>query len=158
MTKSQASADDIASAFGVTVAHVKGRLKLAHLPDAAVEALKAKIINLTVAQKLTTADDERLILGVLQLIAEGRITHTNQIDGVLHPKAVKSTDRRAVFVGAEAYGAVGGKIARDLFSDDVFFEDREVLDEVFAERLSAAAETVAQNEGWAWVMNHEDAY
>ena len=158
MAKSQASADDIAKAFGVTVAHVKGRLKLAHLPDAALDALKAKTINLTVAQKLTTADDEKLILEVLQLIADGRITHTNQIDGVLHPKAVKATDRRAVFVGAEAYEAAGGKISRDLFSDDVFFEDRDVLDEVFSERLGAAAETVAREEGWAWVMPHEEAY
>ena len=158
MAQSQASADDIASAFGVTVAHVKGRLKLAHLPDAALDALKAKNINLTVAQKLTTADDEKLILEVLQLIAEGRITHTNQIDGVLHPKAVKASDRRAVFVGAEAYEAAGGRIARDLFSDDVFFEDRDVLDEVFAERLNTAGETVVQEEGWAWVMTHEDVY
>ncbi|MEM1150177.1 MAG: ParB/RepB/Spo0J family partition protein [Pseudomonadota bacterium] len=158
MAQSHASTDEIASAFGVTVAHVKGRLRLAHLPDAALDALKAKVINLTVAQKLTTADDERLILEVLQLIAEGRITHTNQIDGVLHPKAVKSTDRRAVFVGTEAYEAAGGKIARDLFSDDVFFEDRDMLDGVFAERLNAAAETVAHEKGWAWVMTHEDAY
>ncbi len=158
MAQSQASVDDIASAFGVTVAHVKGRLKLAHLPEAALDALKAKTINLTVAQKLTTADDEKLILEVLQLIEEGRITHTNQIDGVLHPKAVKATDRRAVFVGAEAYEAAGGKIARDLFSDDVFFEDRGVLDEVFAARVSTAGEALAQEEGWAWVMTHEDAY
>jgi len=158
MVKSRASADDIATAFGVTVAHVKGRLKLADLPDAAFDALKAKTINLTVAQKLTTADDEKLILEVLQLIADGRITHTNQIDGVLHPKAVKATDRRAIFVGAEAYEAAGGKIARDLFSDDVFFEDRDVLDEVFAERLNAAEEAVTQEEGWAWVMTHEEAY
>jgi ParB family transcriptional regulator, chromosome partitioning protein len=158
MAQSKASADDIASAFGVTVVHVKGRLKLAHLPDAALDALKAKRINLTVAHKLTTADDEKLILEVLQLIAEGRITHTNQIDGVLHPKAVKATDRRAVYVGEDAYEAAGGKIARDLFSDDVFFEDRDVLDEVFAERLHTAGETVAHEEGWAWIMTHEEAY
>ncbi len=48
------------------------------------------------------------------LSTAGRITHTNQIDAVLHPKAVKSTYRRAVFVGAEAYEAAGGKISRDL--------------------------------------------
>ena len=74
MAKSNASADAIASAFGVTVAHVKGRLKLADLPDAALDALKAKTINLTVAQKLTTADDEKLIFEVLQLIEDGHIT------------------------------------------------------------------------------------
>ncbi|WP_371228082.1 ParB/RepB/Spo0J family partition protein [Roseovarius sp. 2305UL8-3] len=158
MVQSQANADQIASAFGVTVAHVKGRLKLAHLPEAALSALKAKTINLTVAQKLTTAEDDKLILEVLQLIAEGRITHTNQVDGVLHPKAVKSTDRRAAFVGGEAYVAAGGKVSCDLFSDDVFFENRDILDEVFAARLSEASEGVAQDQGWAWVMTCEEAY
>ena len=158
MAQSQASADDIANAFGVTVAHVKGRLKLADLPEAALDALKAKTINLTVAQKLTTADDEKLILEVLQLIEDGHITHTNQIDSVLHPKAVKSTDRRATFVGVEAYEAAGGKVSRDLFSEDVFFEDRDILDAVFAERLQTAAETVAQEQGWAWVLTHDEAY
>lgn len=158
MAKSNASADAISSAFGVTVAHVKGRLKLADLPEAALDALKSKSINLTVAQKLTTADDEKLILEVLQLIEDGHITHTNQIDGVLHPKAVRSTDRRATFVGVEAYEAAGGKVSRDLFSEDVFFEDRDILDAVFAERLQTAAEAVAQEQGWAWVLTHDEAY
>lgn len=158
MAQSQASADDIASAFGVTVAHVKGRLKLAHLPAAALDALKAKTINLTVAQKLTTADDEKLIFEVLQLIADGQITHTNQIDGVLHPKAVKATDRRASFVGVEAYEAAGGKVSRDLFSEDVFFENRDILDEVFAAGLSDAREAVGRDQGWAWVITYHEAY
>jgi len=158
MAKSNASADAIASAFGVTVAHVKGRLKLADLPEAALDALKAKTINLTVAQKLTTADDEKLILEVLQLIEDGHITHSNQIDGVLHPKAVKSTDRRATFVGVEAYEAAGGKVSRDLFSEDVFLEDRDILEAVFDGRLQTAAEAVAQEQGWAWVLTHDDAY
>lgn len=158
MAQSNARAEDIASAFGVTVAHVKGRLKLASLPEQALDALKAKTINLTVAQKLTTADDEKLIFEVLRLIDEGQITSTNQIDGVLHPRAAKSTERRAAFVGAEAYERAGGKVSRDLFSEDVFFEHRDILDEVFAERLSAAGQGVLQEQGWAWVMTHEEAY
>ena len=158
MAQSQASPDDIANAFGVTVAHVKGRLKLAHLPEAALNALKAKSINLTVAQKLTTANDEKLILEVLQLIADGRITHTNQIDGVLHPMAVKSTDRRASFVSVEAYEEAEGKVSRDLFSEDVFFENRDILDDVFAAQLTVEAEAVKQDQGWAWVMSHDEAY
>lgn len=158
MAKSNASAGDIASAFGVTVAHVKGRLKLSDLPEQALDALKAKTINLTVAQKLTTADDEKLIFDVLRLIDEGHITNTGQIDGVLHPKAVKSTDRRATFVGIDAYEAAGGKISRDLFSEDVFFENRDILDEVFAARLREAADTVMQEAGWAWVMPYDESY
>ena len=158
MAESNASADAIASAFGVTVAHVKGRLKLSDLPEQALDALKAKTINLTVAQKLTTADDEMLIFEVLRLIDEGEITNTSQIDGELHPKAVKSTDRRAAFVGIEAYEAAGGKVSRDLFSEDVFFEHREILDEVFAARLCANAEALMQEAGWAWVLTHDEPY
>ena len=48
-------AEAIASAFGVTVAHVKGRLKLANLPNAALDVLKAKTINLSAAQKMKIA-------------------------------------------------------------------------------------------------------
>ena len=36
----------------------------------------------------------------------------------LQPDAVKLGDRRAVFVGVEAYEAEGGRITRDLFSAD----------------------------------------
>lgn len=158
MARSNASADDIASAFGVTVAHVKGRLKLSGLPKVALDALKAKTINLTVAQKLTTADDEKLIIDVLCLIEDGQISNTGQIDGVLHPKAAKSTERSAAFVGTDAYEAAGGKVSRDLFSDDVFFENRDILDEVFAERLREAASAIMQDQGWAWVMTNDESY
>ncbi|WP_159087086.1 ParB/RepB/Spo0J family partition protein [Loktanella sp. Alg231-35] len=158
MAKSNASADDIASAFGVTVAHVKGRLKLAGLPEQALDALKAKTINLTTAQKLTTADDEKLIFDVLRLIDEGQITNTGQIDGVLHPKAAKSTERRAAFVGTAAYEAAGGKISRDLFSEDVFFENRDILDEIFAAHLREAGGAVLNEQGWAWVMTHDESF
>lgn len=158
MAQSNAGADDIASAFGVTVAHVKGRLKLAGLPEVALEALKAKTINLTVAQKLTTADDEKLIFDVLRLIDEGQISNTGQIDGVLHPKAAKSTERRAAFVGTEAYEAAGGKVSRDLFSEDVFFENRDILDDLFAETLREAGGAILQEQGWTWVMTHDESY
>ncbi|MEM7239446.1 MAG: ParB N-terminal domain-containing protein, partial [Pseudomonadota bacterium] len=158
MAETNADAEAIASAFGVTVAHVKGRLKLANLPDAALDALKAKTINLSAAQKMTTAQDEKLVLEALQAIAEGRLSNVSQLDHFLHPKAAKATDRRAVFVGVEAYEAGGGKITRDLFSEDVFFEDQDVLDEAFAAQLAEAAEQVRVSDGWAWVETHSEAY
>ncbi|PHS19330.1 MAG: hypothetical protein COA78_00315 [Blastopirellula sp.] len=158
MAQTNASAETIASAFGVTVAHVKGRLKLAVLPEAALDALKAKKINLTSAQKMTTSNDEKLIFEAIQLIEEGRIETTRQLDNVLHPKAASGSDRRAVFVGAEAYEAMGGKITRDLFSEDVFFEDQDVLDEAFAARLAETTATIQTEQGWAWVETHDESY
>lgn len=158
MAKINASAEAIASAFGVTVAHVTGRLKLAGLPEAALKALKDKKISITSAQRMTTANDEKLVLEAIQLIIDGQIDNTRQLDNFLHPKAAKSTDRRAAFVGSEAYEAAGGKISRDLFSEDVFFEENGVLDEAFAAKLAEEAKTIQTDQGWAWVETHNDPY
>lgn len=52
---------------------------------------------------------------------------------------VPATDRRAVFVGADAYVEAGGNVIRDLFSEDRggFFEDAGLLDMLASERLTA---------------------
>lgn len=158
MAQTNVTAETIASAFGVTEAHVKGRLKLAVLPETALDALKAKKISLTSAQKLTTSNDEKLVLEAIQLIEEGQIDNTRQLDNFLHPKAAKSTDRRAAFVGSDAYEAAGGTITRDLFSEDVFFNDTAILDDAFAAHLAEAAEKVRVDQGWAWIETHDQHY
>ena len=70
---------------------------------------------------------------------------------------VPATDRRAVFVGADAYVEAGGNIIRDLFSEDRggFFEDAGLLDTLAAEKLQGVAEEI-QAEGWKWAEAHID--
>lgn len=70
----------------------------------------------------------------------------------MHP-----ADRRAVFVGADAYVEAGGNIIRDLFSEDRggFFEDAGLLDMLAAEKLREIAGEV-QAEGWKWAEAHID--
>lgn len=70
---------------------------------------------------------------------------------------VPATDRRAVFVGADAYIEAGGNIIRDLFSEDRggFFEDAGLLDMLAIEKLREIAGTV-QAEGWKWSEAHID--
>src|SRR4051812_5411661 len=65
--------------------------------------------------------------------------------------AAQASDKRAVFVGAEAYEAAGGVIARDLFQHDGggWFEDVARLDRLARERLEAVAAEV-RSEGWKW--------
>jgi ParB family chromosome partitioning protein len=71
---------------------------------------------------------------------------------------VSATDRRAVFVGAEAYGEAGGTILRDLFTEDGggWLEDPALLDRLAAEKLARIAEDVRQKEGWKWAEAHID--
>ena len=71
---------------------------------------------------------------------------------------VAATDRRARFIGAEAYVEAGGTILRDLFTEDGggWFEDAALLDRLVAERLDALAADIRQTEGWKWAQGHMD--
>jgi ParB family chromosome partitioning protein len=65
---------------------------------------------------------------------------------------VEADDRRAVFVGAEAYVAAGGVINRDLFQPEHegYFADAALLDRLVMEKLQGEAEAI-RGEGWVWV-------
>jgi ParB family chromosome partitioning protein len=66
--------------------------------------------------------------------------------------AVRASDKRAQFIGIEAYEAVGGSIMRDLFQQDDggWFQDPVLLDRLVAEKLEREADVV-RAEGWKWV-------
>lgn len=66
--------------------------------------------------------------------------------------AVRTSDKRAAFVGLEAYEEAGGTILRDLFQadDGGWLQDPGLLDMLVAERLREEAEAV-RAEGWRWV-------
>ena len=147
----------IATAFGVTEAHVKGRLKLAQLPVAVLDALKAKKINLDTAKAFTLCNDAKRMADVLAQIESGVINNQPQLRRELMEQSVKQTDRRAIFVGQAAYEAAGGAITSDLFSEDVFFDAPALLDDLFAKKLEdEAAKLEAQ--GWKWITTIEDSY
>src|SRR3546814_9723810 len=68
---------------------------------------------------------------------------------------VPATERRAIFVGAEAYEEAGGYIHRDLFTENGagYFEDVVLLDTLVVEGLREIAAEV-QAEGWKWAEAH----
>lgn len=65
---------------------------------------------------------------------------------------VPAADRRAAFVGAEAYGEAGGTILRDLFTEDGggWFEDAALLDRLATKKLEHIAAELRAREGWKW--------
>src|SRR5258708_14812278 len=71
---------------------------------------------------------------------------------------VAATDRRAVFVGVEAYTEVGGTILRDLFTEDCggYFEDVALLDLLVTAKLGREADALREAEGWKWTEVHLD--
>src|SRR6202012_5765002 len=75
-----------------------------------------------------------------------------QIRRMLTENTVRGSDRRAQYVGIDAYEQAGGSVLRDLFEHDDggWLQDVALLDRLVAERLKAEAETIAA-EGWKWI-------
>ena len=63
--------------------------------------------------------------------------------------AVRAADKRAQFIGVEAYVEAGGTILRDLFQGDDggWLQDVTLVDRMLADKLKAKSETIAA-EGW----------
>ena len=71
--------------------------------------------------------------------------------------AVRASDKRAQFVGLEAYEEAGGVILHDLFQGDDggWLHDVGLVDMMVAEKLNEAAVTIGA-EGWRWVETAPD--
>src|SRR6185312_10549698 len=63
-----------------------------------------------------------------------------------------TTDRRAKFVGVEAYEAAGGTMIRDLFESDHggWLQEPALLDRLVQDKLKQEAEALSA-EGWKWI-------
>lgn len=66
--------------------------------------------------------------------------------------AVRASDKRAQFIGVDAYAAAGGTVLRDLFQGDDggWLQDVPRVDQMVADKLKADAEAIAA-EGWKWI-------
>jgi ParB family chromosome partitioning protein len=114
-----ADVEGIARRFGLTVRFVEGRLRLAGLAPVVFEALGAGEISLDVAKAYAATPDRERQAYVFEQVSRSYGRHPDSIRRMMTQATASATDRRARFVGEEAYVAAGGRIERDLFSDDV---------------------------------------
>jgi ParB family transcriptional regulator, chromosome partitioning protein len=144
------SADDVARRFGCTVRLVEQRLALARLSPRIRAAYRKGDINLDVARAFAINDDHAAQELVFRQFAKP-ITNAQSVRNALTAGRIPAHDRLARFVGAEAYEAARGRMARDLFEPDiVFFDDGELLQRLAGERLDAMRDELSK-EGWGWV-------
>jgi len=142
----------IAAAFFVTPQVVKQRLKLAAVAPALLDVYAEDGMTLEQLMAFTVNPDHDRQVQVWDVISSSWNKEPFQIRRMLTETSVRASDRRAVFVGAEAYEAAGGTILRDLFQGDDggWLEDVALLDRLVADRLQAEAEAIA-TEGWKWI-------
>lgn len=142
----------IAAAFFVPVTVVKQRLRLASVSPALLEVYADDGMTLEQLMAFTVSADHDRQLQVWEAIKDAWSKEPYQIRRMLTEKTVRASDRRAVFLGLEAYEAAGGVIMHDLFQSDDggWLQDAALLDRLVAEKLKIEAEAIAA-EGWKWI-------
>ena len=146
------SDEEIAAAFFVTVQVVKQRLKLASVAPALLEVYADDGMTLEQLMAFTVSADHARQAQVWEAVKTSWNKEPYSIRRMLTETSIRTSDRRAVFVGVDAYEAAGGTVLRDLFQGDDggWLEDPALLDRLVAGKLQAKAEAVA-SEGWKWI-------
>ena len=147
-----AAEEEIAARFFVAPAVVKQRLRLAAVSEKLLGIYAEDGMTLEQLMAFTVTTDHARQEQVWEALQHSYDKEPYLIRRQLTESAVRASDRRALFVGLDAYEAAGGVVLRDLFEDDGggWLQDMALLDRLATEKLSAGAEKVAA-EGWKWI-------
>jgi ParB family chromosome partitioning protein len=149
-------AEEIGLRFGVPAQKVRQRLRLGAVSPALMALYRAGNLTLDPMMAFAVTEDHARQEQVLEQLGGHRPPYL--IRRTLTEAKVEARDRRALFVGAQAYGEAGGSILRDLFTEDGggWFEDVALLDRLACEKLAALAEAIREAEGWKWAQGRLD--
>ncbi|HET6608958.1 MAG TPA: ParB/RepB/Spo0J family partition protein [Rhodopila sp.] len=144
--------EGIAAAFFTTATMVKQRLRLASVSPKLLDIYAEDGMSLEQLMAFSVTGDHARQEQVWQAVSSSWSKEPYQIRRMLTEKTVRASDRRAVFIGLDAYEAAGGVVMRDLFQQDDggWLEDAALLDSLVTAKLKVEAEAVAA-EGWKWV-------
>ncbi|MCP5385092.1 MAG: ParB N-terminal domain-containing protein [Altererythrobacter sp.] len=146
--------DAIAKRFGRTRRFIEGRLRLADLADPIFAALEEGKITLDVAKAYaTTPNHERQMLVWNELSNSWQGNQADSIRRMITHSAVRSSSPMAKLASEADYLAAGGRIERDLFTEDggETWIDAEIAQRIAGEKLQTFATRVAETSGYAWV-------
>jgi len=148
-------AEEIGARFGVSASVVKQRLRLGAISPKLLQVYREDGLTLDQLMAFAISEDHTRQEQVFENLHHNREPWIIRRD--MTAGNVPADDRRAVFVGADAYIEAGGNIIRDLFTEDRggFFEDAGLLDMLATEKLGEIAGEV-QAEGWKWAEAHID--
>ena len=154
------TAQDIAARYGLSARTVEQRFRLGAASPTLMTLYRDGEISLDQLMAFCLTDDHAVQERVWESLGWDKGVHT--IRRLLTQGQAALTDRRARFVGLEAYEAAGGPITRDLFSQEEgqgYIADPALLEQLVTAKLAKIAEEV-QAEGWKWVsvgIDHDHA-
>ena len=149
MSENNISVGDIAARFGVSEKTVKQRLKLAGVSSKLLDLYREGEMSLEHLEAFTLTDDHEKQESLWSQLPTWQ-KNPRQIKSMLTEQKISSSDRRIKFITLEAYEKAGGHAERDLFSEDIYLTDIELIEKLFSEKLHDAAKAI-EAEGWAFV-------
>jgi ParB family chromosome partitioning protein len=146
------SEEEIAAAFFVSVAVVKQRLRLASVSPKLLEIYAEDEMTLDQLMAFTVSGDHERQEQVWARLQSSYSKEPYAIRRLLTEGAVRASDKRARFIGLEAYEAAGGVVLRDLFQGDDggWLQDVALIERLVTERLDREAAAI-RAEGWCWI-------
>ena len=155
------SVGSIAARFGTAERLVEQRLRLGNVAPDLLDAYRADEIDLEVLKAFSvTPDHARQMAAWEQVAGQGYRPSAWQVKRILTEERIPGTSAVAKFVGVEAYEAAGGKVLRDLFSNDddsaVWFDDPALLNNLAMENLRVFKDELETRWKWATAMVEVD--
>lgn len=142
----------IAAAFFVGVNVVKQRLRLVSVSPNLLDVYADDGMTLEQLMAFSVSHDQARQEQVWESVRNSWQKEPYHIRRMLTETTVRASDKRAVFVGVDAYEAAGGTVLRDLFESDDggWLQDVALLDRLVSEKLTTIADEIATH-GWKWV-------
>jgi ParB family chromosome partitioning protein len=140
-------AGEIAARFGTTKKLVRQRIAIGTLPKPIIDALRAGIIDVDVAEAFTINPSSERQLAVF---GTGKNLHEHYVRRALTEDSISDNDHRFTFVGHDAYVAAGGTINEDLFGTTSFITDAALLQGLFDDKVKTTTQAL-KDKGWKWV-------
>lgn len=149
-------AEEIAARFGVTAHVVKQRMRLGAVSPRLMQVYRDGGLTLDQLMAFAITEDHTRQEQVYDGLGYNKEPWIIRRD--LTKTNVAATDRRAIFIGTDAYTEAGGFIIRDLFTEDRggFYEDAALLDQLVIDKLERIGAQVQETESWKWVSVHID--
>ena len=144
------SAAEIAERFGTTEKHVLKRLSLGKLAPMLLLEYRNEKLTLDALMAFTVTDDHDLQIEVYNRLEEWELEEPSNIRSALTETMIDAKDSLALFVGVNAYTEAGGTTRTDLFGEDVYLENPDLLHQLADQKLSQLKAEI-EAEGWAWV-------
>ena len=144
--------EEIAARFGVSAHIVRQRLRLGAVSPVIMAAYREGKLTLDHVMAFTVTEDHDAQERAFADLPDWQRT-PQAIRRVLTQAGIPAHDPRVRLVGLDAYQAAGGRLQRDLFTEDGggWLTDVALLERLAGERIQAAADEV-RAEGWKWVV------